>query len=126
MDDREPDRTPEEEVHGSRARRMSAEPKTYAGHRRPNGGADVVVKERGAPAYPLRHEVRHSPTGFEFGYAGSGPSDLARCILLDWLADREDVERLYQQFKLDVIAGLSGEAFELSSAAIDAWIKDQP
>jgi hypothetical protein len=34
---------------------------------------------------PLRHVVRHSPTGFEWGYGGSGPADLARCLLLDVL-----------------------------------------
>lgn len=34
---------------------------------------------------PLRHVVRHSPDGFAWGYAGSGPSELARCLLIDVL-----------------------------------------
>ena len=33
---------------------------------------------------PLAHFVRHSPTGFEWGYlAGGGCVELARCMLLD-------------------------------------------
>lgn len=34
---------------------------------------------------PLPHIVKHSPTGFSWGYAGSGPSELARCLLIDHL-----------------------------------------
>lgn len=34
---------------------------------------------------PLRHVVHHSPTGFEVGYGGSGPADLALSILHDHL-----------------------------------------
>lgn len=37
---------------------------------------------------PLRHHVKHSPSGFSWGYAGAGPSELARCILLDHLGDQ--------------------------------------
>ena len=36
---------------------------------------------------PLPHHVRHSPTGFSWGYSGSGPADLARCLLLHALGD---------------------------------------
>src|SRR5512135_81505 len=31
----------------------------------------------------LRHLVKHSPTGFSWGYGGSGPADLALSILRD-------------------------------------------
>jgi hypothetical protein len=34
---------------------------------------------------PLRHVVKHSPAGFEWGYEGSGPAELARCLLIDVL-----------------------------------------
>jgi len=33
----------------------------------------------------LKHYVLHSPDGFEWGYAGSGPSDLAYSILWEYL-----------------------------------------
>jgi len=32
---------------------------------------------------PLRHFVRHSTTGFEWGHMGSGCAEPARCIPLD-------------------------------------------
>lgn len=34
---------------------------------------------------PLTHHVKHSPDGFAWGYGGSGPAELARCILIDHL-----------------------------------------
>src|SRR3990172_11008959 len=34
----------------------------------------------------LPHRVRHSPDGFEYGYSGSGPSDLARSIVAHFYA----------------------------------------
>ena len=39
-------------------------------------------------AYDLPHVVVHSPTGFEIGYAGSGPADLALSILADLLEEK--------------------------------------
>lgn len=38
------------------------------------------------PSQALRN---HSPDGFEWGYAGSGPSQLALAILLDFTGDKE-------------------------------------
>jgi hypothetical protein len=32
----------------------------------------------------VAHHVLHSVTGLEFGYVGSGPAELARCLLIDW------------------------------------------
>jgi hypothetical protein len=75
-----------------------------------------------ATAYPLHHEVRHSPDGFAWGYAGSGPAELARCLLLDamgWPAG----EVAYQDFKFDVVANWPGdEAFEITDADILQWV----
>lgn len=55
----------------------------------PGTPGDVVVFDGppGACGTPLRHHVRHSPTGFSWGYGGSGPADLARCLLIDALGD---------------------------------------
>ena len=38
-------------------------------------------------AGPLPHHVKHSPTGFSWGYGGSGPADLARSLLIHALGD---------------------------------------
>lgn len=48
----------------------------------------------------------HSPTGFAWGYAGSGPAQLALAILLACDIPEEDASRLHQDFKFEFIAGL--------------------
>lgn len=49
---------------------------------------------------PLKLELRnHSPTGFEWGYAGSGPAQLALAICADVLGDDEHALAVYQRFK---------------------------
>lgn len=54
----------------------------YEGVRTPNGAR--VFKVAGDLREPLRQRiVYHSPTGFEWGYPGSGPADLALNILAD-------------------------------------------
>ena len=56
--------------------------------------------------------VNHSPDGFNWGYGGSGPAQLALAILLRFLSNREALSR-YQQFKWDVIATLPQSNFEI-------------
>ena len=54
----------------------------YRGYHGRAGGGLVTVERRGITR-ELRQYVRHSPCGFSWGYDGSGPSELARCILID-------------------------------------------
>jgi hypothetical protein len=77
--------------------------KTYRGYNEGGSTASshlVTVTLDGAPeeGYILEHRVRHSPTGFSWGYGGSGPADLARSILWDFLGN-EPAPWLYQAFK---------------------------
>lgn len=79
---------------------------------------------------PLAHVVRHSPDGFEYGYGGSGPADLARSILIDVFGLQSAPERLpisYQAFKWQFVATADRDAssLEISGAAIAAWVHDQ-
>jgi len=50
----------------------------------------------------------HSPDGFNWGYGGSGPAQLALAIMLE-LTDKADG---YQDFKWSVIAPLPQSDFE--------------
>lgn len=68
---------------------------------------------------------RHSPDGFEFGYSGSGPSQLALAILLAELNDAELARKLYQDFKSAYIAPECGDSFSISAARIQEWVRDQ-
>lgn len=81
---------------------------SYVGWRNENG--DPVVLMNGLILDPKRSQqvVNHSPNGFEWGYGGSGPSQLALAILLDEV-DQDMALDLYQEFKWRVIAVLGNE-----------------
>jgi hypothetical protein len=71
--------------------RVPPAPKEYHGVRDKNNTAHVFIvrgqaKRRKLPS-ALR-VVRHSPTGFEWGYDGSGPAQLAIAILIDAFPDK--------------------------------------
>ena len=63
----------------------------------------------------------HSPDGFQWGYEGSGPAQLALAILLDVTGDKERSIRLHQDFKRDKIATL-GDSFILTIDEIHDWL----
>ena len=99
----------------------------------------VLVKpdndEGTGTAYELRHHVRHSPTGFEWGYFGSGPAELARCILIDYLELHDQAEQddpwarvppvSYQQFKQEFIGPAAKTGFVIEGGEIEAWLAKQ-
>lgn len=60
--------------------------RTYIGLRWPDGTAQVEVEEDGKRR-ALPHPRLHSPTGLEWGYGGSGPSDCALSILADFYGE---------------------------------------
>jgi hypothetical protein len=94
------------------------------------------------------HIVHHSPTGMEFGYAGSGPADLALSLLtfhlqadpvrvkliltrgvrpphLDELDPAVRAVRLYQAFKDHALAGrfATEHGIDLTGWSISQWIE---
>ena len=49
------------------------------------------------------HEItRKSPTGFEWGYGGSGPSDLALNILYDFTKNKDIAVRIFKNIELNI------------------------
>lgn len=114
--------------------------KTYSVRRLDSGGvsAEVVVMRAGncgpqVTRYPLQHVVVHSPTGFEYGYGGSGPADLALSILFDWRGVRPDLGQwddhlagLAQAFKWEFIANADQLApLEISDTQVFEWLRAQ-
>ncbi len=107
----------------------------------------IVAATAGAPlmATALRHEMRHSPDGFEWGYGGSGPSDLALSILTEHInsllqrlygggcvppitARNEALaatRELYQAFKWATVAKFSRERWLLPGEDVTAWLRAQ-
>jgi hypothetical protein len=60
--------------------------------------------------------ANHSPDGFNWGYAGSGPSQLALAICLELYGNSDG----YQDFKLKYIATLPQADFDLELEVPDA------
>ena len=83
----------------------------------------MKVNDAGNP-YVLSHIERHSPDGFQWGYGGSGPADLARSILYDLLGDFNIVDRLYQTFKFDFVAK-ANRVLIIFESDIRAWLEEQ-
>jgi len=95
--------------------------KTYEGHRE---GYVVIVTVNGHPLNPRLDLYNHSPTGFEWGYAGSGPAQLALAILADHLGDDQEALNLYQRFKWAIIVGLPRRRWMLTSLIIDQVLQN--
>lgn len=79
------------------------------------------VNKRLDPARSLA-VCKHSPNGFEWGYGGSGPAQLALAILLDHGLPHDQAERLHQDFKFDLVARMTQRSWFLSGDAIQSWI----
>jgi hypothetical protein len=90
--------------------------KRYEGQRTWRG-VDVTVN--GNPLNPRLDLRNHSPNGFEWGYCGSGPAQLALAILADHLANDEQALDYYQRFKWAVIAELPKRCWTLTSEQIE-------
>jgi hypothetical protein len=77
------------------------------------------------PSLKIRN---HSPTGFSWGYGGSGPAQLALALLLEETQDAKLAEHFYMDFKWDVIARLSkdeGPPWTLTSTDILSWLRQK-
>ena len=121
--------------------------RVYRGARVRGIGPLVTVDFR-----PLRHVIFHSPTGFSWGYGGSGPADLALSILGDHLDCAEALQRYvrsssitterevlkehpavlaaftaHQPFKFHFLTRLPmTEPWAITGFEIASWLKEHP
>lgn len=90
-----------------------------------SGGACLVMIDDTVLPMPelARSEARHSPDGYQWGYGGSGPAELARAILVALYPGDAVVRHpvCYQAFKSDVIARIREDGFTLTSDEVGAW-----
>jgi len=93
-------------------------------------GVFEVMLERDASGYAVAnvpHEVvHHSPTGFEWGYGGSGPAELALNILSAMIGqEAAQKNQLYQQFKWDFIAHMPKEGGTIREEDMRKWLTEK-
>ena len=91
--------------------------KLYEGIRTEN---EAKVTVDGRPL-DMRLDLRLHADRPEWGYAGSGPAQLALALLADAIGDDEAMEH-HQKFKRTVVAGLERERWSLTQAEIRSWI----
>ena len=94
--------------------------KTYTGRREYHY---TVVAVNGRPLDPRFDLWEHSSTGFEWGYGGSGPAQLALALLADHLGDDERAVALHQDFKWAVVVKLSRPTWTLTSDQIEQAVQ---
>ncbi|WP_225336416.1 DUF6166 domain-containing protein [Halomicrobium urmianum] len=98
---------------------------TYIGRRR-QGELVVIRLPEGTELTPERSLglVTHSPRGFEVGYRGSGPAQLACGLLLDYYDDAQVAREHYIAFRNRVISQLRCDgpaaSWHLTGEEIDA------
>lgn len=98
--------------------------KTYTGLRDQQGVLQVYDTNSNL-LNPRLDLWNHSPTGFECGYGGSGPAQLALAILADYTGDDELAVELHQEFKWKVIAPIPNDrhSWILTEDEIRTWIE---
>lgn len=105
--------------------------RTYKGQRNPADWSDKTVWVEDDRSGTIRkynlprclHVRSHSPDGFEWGYGGSGPAQLALAILVDLLQDDKEAERHHQKFKWAFIAKLKqDEDWDITEKEIRHWL----
>lgn len=106
-------------------------PKTFFGARSVSDGTchvKVLIKGRRPAPMPMYLDVaNYSPTGFEWGYEGSGPTQLALALLLEVLGTGRDALeralRLCDAFKRKVVAKLPHERWRLEGVEIEHFVR---
>ena len=97
----------------------------YRGRRDPTApvGDEVEVTVNGEPLDCRYDLLSASPAGFQFGYGGSGPAQLAIAILAHAFGD-EFATTHYQQFKREVVSELPEEGWRLTKQDLEAWRRE--
>lgn len=106
----------------------------------PGGTRSRPLPQQRAVCEAITHIRHHSPDGFEWGYGGSGPADLALSILAYclpvgcdglapvrlWRGECSQVAYdLHQKFKEAWIAPVPFAGWEFQGSMLDQWIDDQ-
>lgn len=93
----------------------------------PNGQTEMLTHTcSGIRSNVPRQIYKHSPAGYNFGYAGSGPADYALNVCL-LLVHPDDAYNNYQDFKFHFVApcGSDVDRLEISRQDAEQWFTDR-
>jgi hypothetical protein len=112
-------------ITGSQGEVATAKQTVYQGSRDPTApvGDEVEVTVDGEPLDYRYDLLSASPSGFEWGYGGSGPAQLAIAILAHAYDDEFACES-YQEFKREVVSELSEDGWTLTKQDLDVWRRE--
>ena len=99
----------------------------YQGFNQRVGRGGLLVLKDGTRLDPLYSQsvFNHSPDGFNWGYPGSGPAQLALALLLEETG-RDRAVQLHQGFKREVVAKLRWTVpWKMTSVEIRTWLSTQ-
>lgn len=109
--------------------------KSYRGYRmmmigndgEPVPGKCMVIVEMDCKTRQLDARLdlrRHSPDGFEWGYGGSGPAQLALALVADCCGERRAVPAIYQRFKERIVSRLAHDGWTLDEQYVRAVVAE--
>ena len=101
----------------------TAEQTVYRGRRDPAApvGEEYTATVNSHECFPKRYDLLSvSPSGFSWGFSGSGPSQLSLAILAHTYNDEFACE-YYQRFKQEVVTELTEEGWTLTKQDLDEW-----
>lgn len=113
--------------HWAPATAAATDTRAYHGLRLDNGRCVVTCPDGAllelAPSLAL---IRHSRTGWEWGYLGSGPAQLALALLLDHLGNAHAAIHWHQAFKHDFVSTWRRDSWVLPVEDLRRWIGSRP
>lgn len=89
--------------------------------RRTNDGK-VEVTIGGADLDSRTDLVNHSPDGFEWGYSGSGPSQLSLAIVAAVAGDGAALG-CYRKFREACVSKIAGDSWQLPVYMVKQWVE---
>ena len=99
--------------------------KVFRGRKTPDGCIVELDNENYTTTLSLERNLQvvdHSPTGFQWGYNGSGPAQLAAAILYEVTNNRSLTRAYYQIFKFYHVSKF-GDSFEINNEEVLAWLR---
>ncbi len=95
--------------------------KVYRGERTSRGCQVTVNGEPLGPRLDLR---TYSDQGFEWGYDGGGPRQLALAIIADHFTDAQTALLHHEKFLLNFVAALRDDQWTLTSSDVNSALSD--